>query len=358
VTCAIRLLRIVRQSTPTRNIVLVDHQPKILRICNDGKMEKWKFTKKSTLKLCNFMEKISIELLKKPVDDMSERELLYMADSITRSSLIQVLHNKLSSGIFLLNQAYILFETLSRSKPDVRYTLYYQVMMWHRACIYPKPPLIQEAYEWAINLKEGAVVEHIVFVYILATCFPELYRGESGAPRKPTIPSQSQIPHLLFLWDKLQDAITHSIITKVETRSHSSIRILSNAAMCALRNWILGDIEEAAKDVEECAIQTSILCYPLMDVLPVKIAMFVSIELLGLHIYPIQPERGCLYEKELKEQVKKVRRLVHLTEMLKKLGDTSLIRVWTLVVDSFIHTLFQTFCKDMICKSYSSVPCQ
>jgi len=129
--------------------------------------------------------------------------------------------------------------------------------------------------------------------------------------------------------------------------------------MCALRNWILGNIEEAVKDVEECAIQASIVSYPLMDVLAIRIATFVSTQLVGLHIYPLQ--QSCTFsEKDFEfklnkeqEQVKKLRRLVHLTELLFKVGNAALIRVWSVVVDTFTNSLFQTFCKDMICRSYS-----
>jgi len=118
---------------------------------------------------------------------------------------------------------------------------------------------------------------------MMAVCFPTLDLGIPPQTPNPPLPKEEQ-QQLMSTCAELEEAINQGGQRQPYDVKNSN-SLLYDACLSSLRNWISHDIESALEDIEECAIQASIIASPQMDPLPVQIACIVATQLVGLHIF-------------------------------------------------------------------------
>eukprot|EP01124_Arcella_intermedia_P032425 TRINITY_DN7562_c0_g1_i1.p1 TRINITY_DN7562_c0_g1~~TRINITY_DN7562_c0_g1_i1.p1 ORF type:complete len:681 (-),score=124.72 TRINITY_DN7562_c0_g1_i1:110-2152(-) len=275
-------------------------------------------------KLCSLEESMVKHLLNEKLSDLSRQELLELADTITRVSLVLTIHGRVSSAMYFLDSAYQLFEELAHVDSEIRLTPYYAVMMWHRICIYPTVPRIKEAYNWCHTTKYCQ--SYVYFMTIVSTIFPGFFKGKHSPIESVQLPTEPDKEKLLLYCSQLESSLKSSNVDS----------LLIYYAISSLRYWIEGDIQNSFKALEECTIRTSIYLTPFQELLPPKIASFVAVLLLGYSLTSSNP--SVLNRKEL-------RRVTHFIQILIKTCDKALFRSWATIFDSFLNQSFHNFYK-------------
>jgi len=147
--------------------------------------------------------------------------------------------------------------------------------------------------------------------------------------------------------------------------------MLIQSAIGALSSWLVCDLDQAVEAVEESAIQATLVTNAFMDPLPVQIAIFVAVQLMGVYTLQesrISPQTHPFEENDLlgptgvagdsgyshtpyyydPEEEKRHQRLVHYVELLVKASRTALVRVWTAPLEVFNLTMFHKFCGELV----------
>jgi len=224
-------------------------------------------------------------------------------------------------------------------------------MLWHRAAYCPQLPIIQQAYD---QLDRPCLLPYIIFLLMISWCFPTLNTGNPPPYPNPPLTKEQQI-QLLRQWSDLKEAINQGGQRQPYDVKNSN-SLLYDAALNSLRNWISHDLESALEDIEECAIQASIISSPQMDPLPIQIACIVATQLVGLHIFsqshsspysnPSSMDNDFYSLKQNQRSQNKTRRMINFVEMLlKSLGIAS---QWHCkVVENFIKETLDKWLKEV-----------
>jgi len=351
------LLKIPSESTELLTICNVIYEG---TLCQESSSV---YSKNKAEQLCLIGETIAHQLLKISIRDLSSEEMLNLADALTRTGIIQVHQRKdLASGRHFLHQSFHLYEYLSVNYPHLRNTPYYEIMMWHRCFLDPDPSMINSAFEWVRTIPQSRIFPHIIFLMIFSVCYPGLSSGAAGVPERPHLPGDSQTMYLLGLCNDLEDVFNGFIRNNGNVVPSNGMLI--NSAIGALRSWLMCDLDQAVEDVEESAIQASLLANAFMDPLPVQIAIFVAIQLMGIYSLQEPPPNQPPSFEEVPlggvagdcglptppyyydpEEDKRRRRLVHYVELLVKASRMALVRVWTAPLEVFNLAMFHKFCR-------------
>jgi len=238
-------------------------------------------------------EELAFQLLQKlPVMELSDIELLYLADAICRTAFIEGASGKFVNATYFSKESFKLYEILASRQPSIRMRPCYELMTWIRISVNPDPAILQQVHTWVTTVTCPKLMCRILTIRILSCCFPNLPKGKEEAPSQPNHPlSPSQKQILLTLCDQLEEALeesgykTHT--TEISPGYTTNFGRVIDKALSALRHWISWNLDAAESAIEECAIQATIATNPQLDSCPLNLASYVAVQLAGLHLYPI-----------------------------------------------------------------------